>query len=188
MRCFKCGAQLAPGQKICSICDTDNSKQIYEEGPSYNYEQVNYDNSINEVIKNEDEVGLEKESSNKGSLISVVIILIVFIVAIFGIKLTINNINNNKKKVENKENEIFKLYKKIKNDIEIKINLGEEIVCDINCDEYYDFNNDVYSLIVDEDEDYYIIELTDNINNIDLSLCSSDLKCDESTIIGYIEK
>ena len=63
-----------------------------------------------------------------------------------------------------------------------------QITCDINCNDFYDYDDELYSLTIYDEEDYYVITIIDNKNDIDLSLCNDVIECDNNSITGYVEK
>ncbi len=186
MKCFKCGAQMTDGQVICSICDTDNSKKIYD---NYKYEPVKLDfsNNYDEIKEKEPDENNIVIKDNKSTFFSVIIIILIFVIIILGLRYLFNYFNN-KTEDNNTNDEIFRLYDKIKDDINVKKMIGEKIVCDVDCYEYYDYDEYKFSLIIYDEKEYYKIGLTDNVNEINIELCDKSISCDNNTISGIIYK
>ena len=111
MKCFNCGAQMAPGQKICSICDSDNSKQIYEKSSSYNYEKVDYDYKKDDDYKPEEKQVIKDTSESKNKWVSIFVIILIFILIITIIKFALDYYNDKRISEEkSKSNDIFTNY------------------------------------------------------------------------------
>ena len=199
MKCKNCGSILVKGQVICSNCDTINPKETDVNDYS-NYQKISYNktnqNDIDDQIYNND---FEKENlnndeeinnkNNKNYIIAIFILIVVIIGLVFGSKYLVEYLKNDGD--SSKENEFLTKYKTIYQDINVRLSLGQEAVCDNDCSNIYDYDNNIYDLIIYDKDTFYEIHFTNNNNmslNMDECISLTDVTCENNKITGKIYK
>ena len=163
MYCGKCGMPLAFGKTECSICG--------------------YDETLEEKKKNK---------SNKGLIIGIIVAVILIPIIILGIIFIIGASNTSSIISDSKTRSAISEYETAKKMIELKYSQGENILCDDNCNLYFDIQSTDYEIEVDrrgsdyeltlEFEEYYLGR--DKLNK---KICSErNLVCIDDEIIGVI--
>lgn len=163
MYCGKCGMPLAFGKTECSICG--------------------YDETLEEKKKNK---------SNKGLIIGIIVAVILIPIIILGIIFIIGAFNTSSMISDSKTRSAISEYETAKKMIELKYSQGENILCDDNCNLYFDIQSTDYEIEVDrrgsdyeltlEFEEYYLRR--DKLNK---KICSErNLVCTDDEIIGVI--
>ena len=199
MKCKNCGAILVKGQVICSNCDTINSNETdvndYSDYQKISYNKTNQ-NDIDDQIYNND---FEKENlnndeeinnkNNKNYIIAIFILIVVIIGFVFGSKYLVEYLKNDGD--SSKENEFLTKYKTIYQDINVRLSLGQEAVCDNDCSNIYDYDNNNYDLIIYDKDTFYEIHFTNNNNmslNMDECISLTDVTCENNKITGKVYK
>ena len=199
MKCKNCGSILVKGQIICSNCDTVNSNEIdikdYNNYPKTSFNKIN-ENDIDDQIYNDD---FKKENidsnedidnkNNKNYILAIFILVIVVIMLFFVAKYLVTYFKNDEESI--KENEFLTKYKTIYQDINVRLSLGQEVVCDNDCSNIYDYDNSNYDLIIYDKDAFYEIHFTNNNNmslNMDECISLTDVTCENNKITGKIYK
>ena len=199
MKCKNCGSILVKGQIICSNCDAVNSVETGVNDYN-NYQKISYNktnqNDIDDQIYNND---FEKENlnndeeinnkNNKNYIIAIFILIVVIIGFVFGSKYLVEYLKNDGD--SSKENEFLTKYKTIYQDINVRLSLGQEAVCDNDCSNIYDYDNNNYDLIIYDKDTFYEIHFTNNNNmslNMDECISLTDVTCENNKITGKIYK
>ncbi len=224
MNCKKCGAPLAPEQVICSNCDTDNSQvlnqqsinefqsQNLQNNLSYNSQsQFNNQNDSNQYISQSQNLqneynasinnNLESNPTNNANkknivmIIGIIIFVILLIPITIGIFIVISTKQINSQISKARIDSFVEEYQMLKK--QVRLNMAEEsdVVCNDNCEDYYDVDNKKYFFEVIDKGEFY--ELNFEVNK-DLygdfeftnESCSylSDSICSENKITGKVYK
>ena len=199
MKCKNCGSILVKGQIICSNCDAVNSVETGVNDYN-NYQKISYNktnkNDIDDQIYNND---FEKENisskedidskNNKNYIIAISILVMVVIVLLFGAKYLVNYFKNDEETV--KENLFLDKYETIYQDINIRLSLGQEVACEKNCSNIYDYDINDYNLTIYDKDTFYEIHFINNNNmvlNMEECISLTNVTCENTKIIGKIYK
>lgn len=204
MNCKKCGYQLAPGQIICSNCDTDNSKiysnEILKASENVNEYIPDFSQNINNFYENQTDINYNDDSNfNKEQVVhktnkkkNTVILFILLIVIVLGIIFIIwCNFGTSTKQ----ENDLINTYMLLEKQVKQNITLGSVTTCDDDCNFVYDFDDNNYDFEVIDMGSYYKLEFKVEDDYIEDFKFSSDvckkLKnaiCNNSEIVGSVNK
>lgn len=162
MYCGKCGMPLAYGKTECSICGYDEN-------------QNNKKNSNNKKLI----IGL---------IIGILAVIFIFVGLLFyvGISSTSSMVN------KAKTNSAISNYNIIKKQVIMKYAEGENIICDDNCNLYFDIQSTDFEIEVEPYGNDYklILEFEDHFlgkDKLDKKICTErNLVCTDDEIIGII--
>ncbi len=163
MYCGKCGMPLAYGKTECSICGYDENQNN------------------------------KKNSSNKKLIIGLIIGILAVIFIFVGLLLFYVGISSTSSMVNKaKTNSAISNYNITKKQVIMKYAEGENIICDDNCNLYFDIQSTDFEIEVETYGNDYklILELEDHFlgkDKLDKKICSErNLVCTDDEIIGII--
>ncbi len=162
MYCESCGMPLAYGMTKCSVCNHENNHE-------------------------------EPKKSKKGLIIGLIIAAVVLVpIIILGLVFVVGVKNTSSMISDSKTKSAISYYDTVKRQVMVKDAMGDSIICDDNCNYYFDIQSEYFEIEVEPyGNDYKLtLEFNDSFlgNNIlDKNICSSrDLTCDDDEISGII--
>lgn len=165
MYCGNCGMPLAYGKTECSICGFEN-------------------NEVNNSSNN--------KKSNKGLIIGIIVAVILIPIIILGLVFVVGVKNTSSMISDSKTRSAISYYETAKKQVIMKNAMGESIICDDNCNAYFNMQSEYFEIEVEPiGTDYKLtLELDDDFlgrDILDREICSSrDLTCTDDEIIGII--
>lgn len=166
MYCGKCGMPLAFGKSECSICGYDES--------------------------HDDNNSSNNKKSNKGLIIGIIVAVILIPIIILGLIFVVGASSTANMISDSKTKSAISYYETAKKQVIMKNAMGESVICDDNCNAYFNMQTEYFEMEVEPyGNDYKLkLEFDDDFlgrDILDREICKSrDLTCTDDEVIGII--